>query len=421
MNILVVGGGSREHALAWKLLQSSKVENIYIAPGNGGTSAVGENVPIGVMEFERLINFALESQVDLAVVGPDDPLGAGLVDLLNARGIKTFGPTRAAAQIETSKAFAKDLMRRAGVPTARFQTFSSYDDAVSYMELQTFPLVIKADGLALGKGVVIAQSREEAEVTLRSFMIDGTLGQSGMTVVIEEYLEGPEISIHALCSGTDFILFPPTQDHKRSLKDDQGPNTGGMGVVGPLSWVTELQMEEIGQMIVRPILEALQGNGTPFTGLLYPGLIMTKKGPKVLEYNARFGQPEAEVYMRLMTSDLVDPLCRTDLQNIKWRSGYCANICLVSGGYPGEYKKGYAITGIEEAEKIEGVVVFHMGTTYDGLLKTAGGRVLAVTALGDTLEEALHRAYKAAGRIHFDHMRYRKDIGRKALMQNPLD
>lgn len=415
MDILVVGSGSREHALAWKLAQSPKVEKIFIAPGNGGTGEVGENVPIGVMEFDNLADFAGEKGIDLTVIGPDDPLGGGIVDAFMARGLPIWGPTKAAAQIEASKAFAKDLMKEAGIPTAKFRIFTSYEAIPPYMDTLTFPIVIKADGLALGKGVVIAQTREEADAALRSFMLDGKLGESGKTVVIEEYLEGQEISVHALCRGTDFVLFPPAQDHKRAFEGDQGPNTGGMGVVGPLPWVTAAQMDEIAERVVRPTIEALKAKNSPFTGLLYPGLMMTRSGPKVLEFNARFGQPECEVYMRLLQSDLLHTL-RSDLRVIEWRAGFAANVMLVSGGYPGEYKKGLSITGIEEAEKVKTVKVFHAGTAIkDGQLLTAGGRVLAVTALGTTVREALDRAYAAADLIHFDGKYCRRDIGAKSL------
>lgn len=416
MKILIVGSGSREHALAWKLKQSPRVEKIYIAPGNGGTGEVGDNVPIGVMEFKKLADFTTEKGIDLTVVGPDDPLGGGIVDVFQARGLKIWGPTKAAAQIESSKAFSKTLMQEASIPTAAFKTFSSHDEAASHMMQVALPIVVKADGLALGKGVYICKTHEEGMGALKAIMLDRVFKDSGSTVVIEEFLGGQEISIHALCNGTDFVLFPPSQDHKRALEGDEGPNTGGMGVIGPLDWVSAEQMEEIGRTIVRPTLEALRAKNAPFTGLLYPGLMMTKDGPKVLEFNARFGAPECEVYMRLMKSDLLDLILRTDLQNIEWQRGYAVNLMLASGGYPGEYKKGLPITGVEEAEQVESVKVFHAGTAIkDGQLVTAGGRVLAVTTQGATLKEALDRAYQAAELITFEGKHLRRDIGAKAL------
>lgn len=412
MKILIVGSGSREHALAWKLKQSPKIEKIYIAPGNGGTLEVGENVDIGVMEFDKLASFAQEKGIDLTMIGPDDPLGGGIVDVFQARGLKIYGPTKAAAQIESSKAFSKALMKEAGIPTAAFETFTDYDKALAYVHKVGAPIVVKASGLALGKGVYVCHTTEEAEKGLKEIMLDRVFKDSGSTVVVEEFLEGQEISIHALCNGTDFTLFPPSQDHKRALEGDEGPNTGGMGVIGPLDWVTAGQMEEIGRIIVKPTLEALKAKNAPFTGLLYPGLMMTKDGPKVLEFNARFGAPECEVYMRLMKSDLLDALLEDGPREISWHQGYAANLMLASGGYPGEYNKGLPITGIEEAEKVESVKVFHAGTAIkDGQLVTAGGRVLAVTALGSTLTQALDRAYQAADLINFEGKYLRRDIG----------
>lgn len=417
MNILVIGGGGREHALAWKIKESPQCEKLYIAPGNAGTAEVGENVAIGVMEIDKQVAFAKEKQIDLVVVTPDDPLAAGAVDRFNAEGIRTFGPTKAAAEIEASKAFAKNLMREAGIPTAQFRTFTNYDEAASYMMQVELPVVIKASGLALGKGVVVAKTHEEAESALEAFMLDATFGDAGKTVVIEEYLEGPEISVHALANGTDFALFPPSQDHKQIGDGGTGPNTGGMGVVAPLPWVTSAQMDEIATKVVRPVLEALKAQNRPFSGLLYPGLKMTKGGPKVLEFNARFGDPETETYMRLLKSDLLDLLAlRADLQNIEWHPGAAANVILASGGYPGSYEKGKVITGIKEANRVEGVRVFHCGTAIkDGHLVTNGGRVLSVSAVGADLREALDRVYTATSKIHFDGMHYRRDIGAKSL------
>ena len=421
VDVLVVGSGSREHAMCWKFKQSPKVGKIYIAPGNGGTKQVAEQISIGVMEFEKLADFAEEKKVGLTIIGPDDPLGGGIVDAFQARGLRVFGPTKAAAQIESSKAFAKQLMAEAEVPTAEFQVFKEYEAARSYVKKKGVPIVIKASGLALGKGVYVCKTIEEADQGLKEIMLDKQFGEAGNEVVIEEFLDGQEISIHALCDGKNFILFPPSQDHKQVGEGDTGPNTGGMGVIAPVPWVASNAMKDIGETIVRPTLEALEKRGAPYRGILYPGLKMTSKGPKVLEFNARFGQPECEAYMRLLKTDLLD-LCdaaidgKVDQLKIEWNEGFAANIILASGGYPGSYRKGLPITGIEEAEKMDGVVVFHAGTSVQGTsLNTASGRVLAVTAAGDSLKEALDRAYAAADKIHFEGKYLRRDIGAKAL------
>lgn len=421
MDVLVVGSGSREHALCWKLKQSPRVGKIYLAPGNGGTGNVAENAPIGVMEFEKLADFAVDKKVGLTIVGPDDPLGGGIVDVFNARGLKVFGPSKAAAQIESSKAFAKQLMAEAGVPTAEFQVFKDYEEALQYIRTKGTPIVVKASGLSLGKGVYVCKTVEEAEQGLKDIMLDKQFGEAGNEVVIEEFLDGQEISIHAFCSGTDFILFPTSQDHKQVGEGDTGPNTGGMGVIAPVPWVSQDVLNEIGTTVVRPILEALAARGAPYSGVLYPGLKMSSKGPKVLEFNARFGQPECEAYMRLLKTDLLD-ICESIADgklptSIEWLPGFAVNIVLASAGYPGSYKKGLPITGIIEAEKMEGVVVFHTGTKLEGgQLVTNGGRVLAVTAVGETLEEALDKAYAAADKINFEGKFLRGDIGAKALI-----
>ena len=424
IDVLLVGSGSREHALAWKLKQSPRVGTIYIAPGNGGTGDAAEHVPIGVMEFEKLAAFASEKKIALTIAGPDDPIGAGVVDFFQARGLKIFGPTKAAARIESSKAFAKQLMKEAGIPTAEFEVFKEYEKALGYVRERGAPIVIKASGLALGKGVYVCRTTQEADQALKEIMLDKQFGDSGAEVVIEEFLDGQEISIHALCDGTNFILFPPSQDHKQIGEGDTGPNTGGMGVIAPVPWVSQEVMDEIGRTIVRPTLDALAARGAPFVGILYPGLKMTSSGPKVLEFNARFGQPECEAYMRLLKTDLLD-LCESSIDgkvnslNIEWNEDFAANIVLASGGYPGQYKKGLPITGIEEAAKIPGVVVFHVGTVkkrgFVNPFVTAGGRVLAITAVGDTLKDALERAYAAADKIHFEGKYLRRDIGAKAL------
>ncbi len=429
MNILLIGSGGREHALAWKIAQSPRCGKLYILPGNPGTAACGENVAIKADEIEEFARFAEEKKIDLTIVGPDDPLALGVVDAFAARGLRIFGPTKAAARIESSKAFAKELMLEAGIPTAEARTFRSHEEALAYVRDRGAPIVVKASGLALGKGVYVCTTIEEAGHALSEVMLDHRFGEAGDEVVVEEYLEGVEFSVHVLCDGTDFLLLPPSQDHKRAQEGDQGPNTGGMGTVAPVPGISDETMREIGERIVRPTLAALRQRGTPFTGLLYPGIMLTKDGPKVIEFNARWGDPETQVYMRLLESDILDlfEACidgRIAQQKVQWRAGFAANIVLASGGYPGEYKKGFSITGIEEAEKVEGVVVFHAGTkampplpfgeragVRGGQFITSGGRVFGVSAVAPTLKEALARAYWAADKIRFEGKYVRSDIG----------
>ncbi len=416
MNILLIGSGGREHALAWKLRQSPSVEKIYIAPGNGGTTACGENVDIAATDIEKLLQFALEKGIDLTIVGPENPLDLGIVDAFQAKGLKIFGPTKAAAQIESSKVFSKTLMEQAGVPTAEFKTFNKEAEAITYVRERGAPIVVKDSGLVFGKGVSICSTVEEAEEALRDIF-----AHEGKEVVVEDFLDGPEVSIHAICAGEDFVLFPASQDHKAVGEGDTGKMTGGIGVIHPLPFVSPALLTEIGETVVRPILAALAKNGTPFSGLLYPGLILTKNGPKVLEFNSRFGDPECEVYMRLLKGDvlpILDGSASGDLSGVSLDCDTvgCVNLILCSGGYPDEYKKGLPITGIEEAERIPGVLVFHSGTTMAGdQLVTNGGRVLAVTATGATLKDALDAAYEAADKIQFEGKYMRRDIGAKSL------
>ena len=422
-DVLVVGGGGREHALAWKLKQSPRIGKLYIAPGNGGTLSLGENVPIEVMDFEGLAKFAEGKKIGLTVIGPDDPLVGGVVDVFRSRNLRVWGPTKAAAQIEGSKAFSKQLMRDGGIPTADFKVCTEYDEALRYAHERGAPIVIKASGLALGKGVYVCETLEEADRALKEIMVDRIFRNSGSQVVIEEFLDGPEISVHAISDGNTYRMFPLTQDHKRALDNDEGKNTGGMGAIGPLPFVSKAQAVDIEARVVKPTFDALHGQGISFTGLLYPGLKMSSQGIKVLEYNARFGDPEAQVYMRLLKTDILDVFeaCvdgKLEQQPIEWNAGFAVNIVVASGGYPDAYKKGLPITGIEEAEKVQGVVVFHAGTMIDFVnqsLVTSGGRVLGVSAVGNTLKEALDHAYEAIGKIHFEGMQFRRDIGAKAL------
>ncbi len=423
IDVLVVGSGAREHALLWKLRQSPRVGKLYVAPGNAGTALLAENVPIGVMEFEKLARFAKEKRVGLTVPGPDDAFVGGIVDVFQAHGLRVWGPTKEAAQIEGSKAFAKQLMHEVKIPTAEFAVFSNPTAALAHVRLHGAPLVIKASGLALGKGVYVCQTIGEAEQAIQEIMVDRAHKGAGDEVVIEEYLDGPEISVHALTDGSSHILFPPSQDHKRAEDGDQGKNTGGMGTIAPVPWTTPEMMAGIENQVITPTFEALKKRGIEFKGLLFPGLMMTTNGPKVLEYNARFGDPECQVYMRLLKTDLLDLLEASALgtmdairDSVEWYRGFAANIVIASGGYPDEYKTGFPISGIMEAEEDEHVVVFQAGTKMDnGQLVTAGGRVLSVSAIGGTLKQALDRAYEAVGKIHFDGMHFRRDIGAKSL------
>lgn len=419
--ILIIGSGGREHALAWKLKQSPQVAKIFVAPGNAGTAQLGENVSIPITDVGGLVHFAQTNKIDLTVVGQDDALAVGVVDAFLSKGLKIWGPTKAAAKIEWSKSFSKGFMKQADIPTANFKTFTDFNQALAYIKPQYLPTVIKADGLALGKGVTICRTMEEAEKTLRALMIDKIHGESGSEVVIEQFLQGREFGAHALSDGKNFLMFPPSQDHKAINDGDQGPNTGGMGVVAPLPWVNEDDMAEIKNHIIYRALEGLKDLGSPFCGLLYPGLMKTKDGIKVIEFNARFGDPECQVYMRLLENDLYQVLLacaegRLKEIELKWRKGFACCVMLASGGYPDKYEKGLPISGIEAAEKMPDIVVFHSGTKLDNnQLLTNGGRVLGVTAIADDLKSALNKAYSAISKIHFDGMHYRKDIGKKTL------
>ncbi len=442
INLLIIGSGGREHALAWKLKQSPKVGKIFIAPGNAGTAQIGANVNIQAGDFGALMDFAKKENIYMTVVGPDDPLAGGIADAFRAQGLKIWGPTKAAAEIEASKAFAKEIMQKNNIPTAEFKTFDDYDQALKFIKTffstphpnpppqgeGTKKIVIKASGLALGKGVAVCQNLDEAKKFLADVMVKKIFGASGSTVVIEEFLEGMEFSIHAFSDGKTFQLLPPSQDHKAILDADKGPNTGGMGTIAPLPWVKQDLMNQVAERIVKPALEGMKKNGSVFEGLLYPGLMMTKDGPKVIEFNCRFGDPETQSYMRLLKTDLFDILDasvngKLSEINIEWESKFACCIVLASGGYPGEYKKGLPITGVKEAEKLDDIIVFHAGTTRgassgteDAPLATNGGRVLGVTAVADDLKTALLKAYAAVKLINFEGMHYRKDIGQKSLL-----
>lgn len=422
MQILIVGSGGREHAIGWKLAQSPQRPELYFAPGNGGTSKIGTNIPIGVKEVDQLSRFALEFKIDLTIASSDDSLALGIVDAFQAKGLKIFGPTREAAKIEWSKAFAKELMTGIGVPTAPFKTFNMYVEAREYIRRHGAPIVVKVSGLALGKGAYVCKTVEDAENVLYDIMIARIHGDAGEIVIIEDFIEGPEASIHAFCDGPNFVLAPLSRDHKPALDNDEGENTGGMGTYAPVPEFTEKMMQEVSEKIVGPILRELARLGTPFVGILYPGLKITPNGLVVLEINARPGDPETQSYMRLLKTDLLDILMACvngslDKINVEWHPGFAVCIVAASGGYPGDYKKEFPITGIEEAEKNFGIVVFQAGTKLrdDGILTTSGGRVLGVSATGNTLGAALTFAYLVMNKIRFEGIQYRRDIGAKYL------
>ncbi len=415
--ILVTGSGGREHALAWKLARSPRVEKIFTAPGNAGTERLGGNVAIAAEDVEKLVAFARENRIDFTVVGPDDALAAGVVDAFEAEGLKIFGPRAEAARLESSKAFAKDFMRRHGIPTAGYREFTDCAAALDFCREARYPLVVKADGLALGKGVVIAQTRAEAESAVRSCLVDGAFGAAGKRIVIEEFLEGIECSIHALVDGSSYLLLPDCRDHKKAFDGNTGPNTGGMGTICPSGSVDESLRARIRREILDPFLAGIRKDGIPYRGMLFPGLMLTAEGPKVLEFNCRWGDPETQVLVRRLKSDLLPLLEATaegKLSTIEpeWDSRSAVCVILASGGYPGSYEKGKPIAGLEEAATLDGVEIFHAGTkSLDGRVVTNGGRVLGVTALGENLAEARVMAYRAAGRISFDGLQRRNDIG----------
>ncbi len=419
MKILVVGGGGREHAIVWKLAQSPKVDKLYCAPGNGGISRIAECVPVKATDIEGITAFALENGVDMVMVAPDDPLAAGMVDALEARGVRAFGPRKNAAVLESSKAFSKDLMKKYGIPTAKYEVFEDSEHAIEYLRHQSYPIVVKADGLALGKGVIIAQGFDQAQEAVNSIMSDKVFGKAGDKLVVEEFLYGPEISILAFTDGKTVVPMVSSQDHKRAYDDDKGLNTGGMGTFSPSRIYTPEMAEYCMENIYKPTIDAMNKENRKFKGVLYFGLIITPEGPKVLEYNARFGDPETQVVLPRLKNDLVeifDAVIDEKLAslNIAWDNNAAVCVILASGGYPEKYATGLEITGIEASEKECGVMVFHAGTqSQDGKVLTSGGRVLGVTAVAPTLEDARVKAYEGVEKISFKDMHYRKDIGIK--------
>ncbi len=418
MKVLVIGSGGREHALIWKLRQSPRVTEVFCAPGNGGISQIAECVPLKISEHDALVKFAKEQGIGLTVVGPDDALAAGIVDRFQSEGLRIFGPTQSAARLESSKVFAKEFMLRHGIPAAASGQFSNADEARAFAAKMRTPIVVKASGLALGKGVIIAETHAEAETAIREIMEERKFGDAGAEVVIEEFLEGVECSIHALVDGGSYLLFPSAQDHKRALDGDQGLNTGGMGTFSPADKVLPPALEaRVRTEVLDRFIAGLRADGLDFRGMLFPGLMITRDGPKVLEFNCRFGDPETQVLLTRLDSDLVELLEATIDRRLaqttaRWKPDAAVCVILASGGYPGSYAGGKRITGLEKSA----ATVFHAGTKRDGdSFVTAGGRVLGVTALAPTLAEAKRRAYEAVAGIHFDGMQYRSDIAAKGL------
>jgi len=426
MNILVVGSGGREHALVWKLAQSAGATQIYCAPGNPGIAEIAECVPIQANDTDGLLSFAISRKIDLTVVGPEQPLAEGIVDRFQQQGQRIFGPTRQAAELEWSKRFAKDFMARHSIPTASYRTFSlsSADDLQDYVRSLSGPIVLKADGLAAGKGVIVCASKEEAAPALSEMM---TMGSAADTIVVEEFLEGEEVSVFAIADGNHYVLLAPAQDHKRALDGDRGKNTGGMGAYAPANLVTRELLKSVEDEIITPTLSGMAGEGRPYTGCLYVGLMITRGGPKVVEYNSRFGDPETQVVLPLFRGDLLEVLdaasCGT-LDRIPQQAvteGAAVCVVLASGGYPGSYATGIPITGLAGLQPENGIVAFHAGTRIDdGTLVTAGGRVLGITAFATqgSVRDQIEVAYRAVREVSFESMHYRNDIGRRSTFSS---
>jgi phosphoribosylamine--glycine ligase len=421
MKVLVVGGGGREHALVWKITQSPEVTEIYCAPGNAGISEQATTIPIKANDLNALLEFALKEKIDLTVVGPEDPLTRGIVDLFESRGLFIFGASRKAAKIEGSKAFAKEIMKKYYIPTAFHEIFDNREEAVKYIRKQGAPLVVKADGLAAGKGVIVCKTEEEAIHSVDKMMVERIFGEAGNRVVIEEYLVGEETSYIAFTDGKTILPLASSQDHKPIFENDQGPNTGGMGAYSPAPVVTEEVHERIIEKILRPIIYGMGEEGRPYKGVLYAGLMILDGHPKVLEFNARFGDPETQPVLMRMKGDIVPILeacMRGTLSHhrIEWDNRASLCVVMASKGYPGDYEKGKVIKGLKEVSRMEGVFVFHAGTSLrDGQTITNGGRVLGVTGLGEDISRAIERTYQAVRKISWDGVHYRTDIGQKAL------
>lgn len=419
MKVLVIGSGGREHAICFKLSQSKQVDKIYCAPGNAGIAGIAECVNIGAMEFDKLASFASENDIELTVVGMDDPLVGGIVDIFEERGLRVFGPNKAAAVLEGSKSFSKDLMKKYNIPTAAYEVFDNADEAVKYLETSDYPIVLKADGLALGKGVLICNTKEEAFEGVNTIMVDKKFGDSGNTIVVEEFMTGREVSVLSFCDGKTIKIMSSAQDHKRAGDGDTGLNTGGMGTFSPSPFYTEEVDEFCKKYVYQATVDAMACEGRHYKGVIFFGLMLTPKGPKVLEYNCRFGDPEAQVVLPRLENDIVDVFnaCidgTLDEIDLKFRDEACVCVVLASDGYPLSYEKGLPITGLEAFEGRDDYFCFHAGTKFDdnGNIVTNGGRVLGISALGADLKEARAKAYEAAEWVHFDNKYMRHDIGK---------
>lgn len=418
MKVLIVGSGGREHAIAWSVSQSRKVDKIYCAPGNGGIREIAECVDISAMEFEKLADFAQQQEIDLTIIGMDDPLVGGVVDVFEERGLRVFGPRKNAAIIEGSKSFSKDLMKKYQIPTCHYETFHSPEEALIYLESCEYPVVLKADGLALGKGVLICQTQQEAEAGIATLMLDKQFGDAGNTVVIEDFMTGREASVLCFCDGTHIAPMTSAQDHKRAKDGDQGLNTGGMGTFSPSPFYTPEIQAICEEQIYQPTMDAMKAEGRDFVGILFVGLMMTEDGPKVLEYNARFGDPEAQVVLPRMKNDIIDVIdaCidgKLDHITLEFEDNAAVCVVLASDGYPEHYEKGKAITFSEDFSRQDGYYVFHAGTKMEeGELVTSGGRVIGVTAKGKTLQQARENAYRATEWVSFENKYMRNDIGK---------
>ncbi|MDE2214671.1 MAG: phosphoribosylamine--glycine ligase [Candidatus Omnitrophica bacterium] len=422
MNVLVIGSGGREHALCWKIKQSPKVKRLYCLPGNGGIARIAECVDIAADDVNLILQYALNKKIDLTVVGPEASLAAGIADLFAQKGLKVFGPSRAAAQLEGSKVFAKEFMRRRNIPTADYKVFSSDAQALEFLQAAQFPLVVKADGLCAGKGVYVCADLKAARTAVDEIMVQKIFGDAGDNIIIEECLQGPEVSVLAVCDGRHFLVLPTSQDHKRVFDDDVGPNTGGMGAFSPSARVNVQVLDVVINRIIEPAIRGMYQEGNPFKGVLFAGLMLTQDGPKALEFNVRFGDPETQSILPRLQSDIVDiflAVCDGRLADIKvkWDEQPCVCVVVASGGYPGKYQSGFSISGLDKI-KDEDTMVFHAGTKNDGgTIVTSGGRVLGVAALGQNLEAAAAKAYNAVSKIEFDHMFFRRDIAARSSKQ----
>jgi len=420
MRVLVIGGGGREHALVWKIRQSPKVTDIYCAPGNAGTAEIAKNVPIPADQIDQLLEFAEKNDIGLTVVGPEQPLVMGIVDRFEEKGLRVFGPTARAAELEGSKAFSKDIMKKYGLPTAEYKTFTSHELAQRYFDKETGPMVVKASGLAAGKGVILCRNAEEGLKAVDTIMKDKSFGEAGDQVVIEEFLEGQEVSVLAFSDGNTVLLMDSAQDHKAAWDGDQGPNTGGMGAYSPAPVFTDIMRQKVRDKIMLPLVRAMKSEGRPYKGILYAGLMLTTMGPKILEFNARFGDPETQPLLVRMASDIV-PLFEAcidgtlDQCELEWKPVTSVCVVMAAKGYPGPYEKGKEISGLDEARALPDVAVFHAGTKEEGgKVLTSGGRVLGVTATGADAPSAIKKAYEAVAKIKWDGIHYRKDIGHRA-------